>query len=302
MDFTSLKTRVAEETGLDATNDATKLGVWINEAYRFLAGMREWPWLMKSSALQTVADITSLTASVTAGGTSVTLSATYTPTLANDYYIQFSTTDDWYLITAHTAATDTLTISPAYQGSTNLSSGTCTIRKVFYSLASDVDRIIDLRQTITDRQLSYVDPRTFDRQLPDPSATGTPYVYTLLGIDSSRNWRANFYPIPSAKTNILYRYYQKITDLSGSSDVPMLPEKFHPAIVFTALAMFGHPYIDDSRMASAESRARMLVSEMVGQVSPIPDNHTISQPWDTRAGTRVNHGAAWPPNFNTYGR
>lgn len=302
MDFLSLKTRVAEETGLDVTGDATKLGVWINEAYRFLTGMREWSWLLKTNAIQTVTDVTNLTASVNAGDTAVTLSATYTPALANDYYIQFETTEDWYLITAHTAASSAVTISPAYQGSTNLTSGACTIRKVFYSLASDVDRIIDMRQSITDRQLDYVDPRTFDRHLPDPTATGTPYVYTLLGFDTSRQWRANFYPIPNAKTNILYRYYQKITDLSSSSDVPLLPEKFHAAIVFTALAMFGHPYIDDERMQGAERRARMIVQEMVGQVSPVPDNHSVMQPWDSRMGTRVNRGAQWPPDFNPYGR
>jgi hypothetical protein len=302
MDFTSLKTRVAEETGLDITNDATKLGVWINEAYKFLSGMREWSWLLSAKAMQTVADTTNLTTSVNAGSTTVTLSATVTPSLANDYYIQFSATDDWYLITAHTAASDTLTISPGYQASSNLTSGTCIIRRVFYSLASDVDRLVDMRQAITDRQLTYVDPRTFDRHLPDPTATGTPYAYTLLGLDSSRNWRANFYPIPDAKVNILYRYYQKITELSASSDVPIIPEKFHQAIVFTALAMFGHPYIDDDRMQSAERRAKMAVGEMVGQVSPLPDNHLISQPWDQRAGTRAQHGAQWPPNFNPYGR
>lgn len=301
MDFINLKTRVAEETGLDVTNDATKLGVWVNEAYRFLAGMREWSWLLTTKAVQTVADTTNLTASVTAGATTVTLSATVTPTLANDYYIQFSTTDDWYLITAHTDATDTLTISPGYQGASNLVAGTSTIRRVFYSLASDVDRIIDMRQAITDKQLTYVDPRTFDRHLPDPTATGTPYAYTLLGLDSSRAWRANFFPIPDTKVNILYRYYAKITDLSGSTDVPILPDKFHQAIVFTALAMFGHPYIDDDRMQSAERRAKMLVGEMVGQVSPIPDNHLISQPWDQRGGTR-RHGAAWPSTFDPYGR
>ena len=301
MDFLSLKTRIAEETGLDLTADATKLGVWVNESYRFLAGMKEWPWLLSAKAVQTVVDTTSLTASVNAAGTAVTLSATVTPTLANDYYIKFSTTDDWYLITAHTAATDTLTISPGYQASTNLTSGTCTIRRVYYSLASDVDRVIDMRQTITDKELVYVDPRTFDRQLPDPSATGTPQVYTQLGLDSSRNIRVNFYPIPSAKTNILYKYYQRITDLSGSTDSPILPDKFHQAIVFTALAMFAHPYIDDTRMQSAERRAKMLVQEMVGQVSPIPNQHPVIQPWDQRGNARP-FGAAWPSNFNPYGR
>lgn len=302
MDFTSLQLRVAEETGLDPTADATKLGVWVNESYRFLAGMREWPWLMGAKALQTEADTTSLTASVSAASTSVTLSSTVASSLANDYYIQFATTDDWYLITAHTGGTAAITISPAYQDASNLVSGTCIIRRVFYSLASDVDRIIDMRQTITDHALTYVDPRAFDRQLPDPTATGTPYVYTQLGLDSSRNLRVNFYPIPSTKTNILYKYYQRVTDLSTGTDVPIIPAKFHQAIVFTALAMFGHPYIDDTRMQSAERRAKMLVSEMVGQVSPIPNQHPVIQPWDSRGNTNRLHGAQWPQDFNPYGR
>ncbi len=297
MDFISLKTRIAEETGLDVTNDATKLGVWVNESYRFLAGMRDFPWLMKSNVIQTVTDTTNLTASVNAASTTVTLSSTVTPTLANDYYIQFSATDDWYLITAHTAATATLTISPAYNQSTNLTSGTCKIRRVFYSLASDLDRIIDLRQTVTKTEIIHVDPRTFDHQLPDPTATGTPYVYTLLGLDSSRVPRVNFYPIPDAKTNILYRYYQKVTDLSTSTDVPILPDKFHQAIVFVALAMFGHPYIDDSRMDSAERRAKTLVSELVGQLNNNPNNHPVMQAWDKRASRYSRHGAQFPPEF-----
>lgn len=296
MDFTSLKTRVAEETGLDVTNDATKLGVWINESYRFLAGMREWPWLLKTGVVQTTADITTLTASVNAAGTAVTLSSVYATTLANDYYIQFSTTDDWYLITAHTAGTNALTISPGYVGASNLTSGTCTIRRVHYSLGSDVDRIIDMREAINDRQLVYIDPRHFDRQLPDPTATGTPYSYTLLGLDASKYWRAYFYPIPDTKLNVHYRYYQKITDLSGSTDVPLIPDKFHQAIVFTALAMFGHPYIDDSRLQSAERRAKMIVGEMVGQVSPIPDSHPVIGPWDHRSSLRP-FGAQWPSDF-----
>lgn len=297
MDFTSLKTRVAEETGLDTTADATRLGVWVNEAYRFISGMREWPWLFKTGVIQTTADTTSLTASVNAGATSVTLSSTVSSTLANNYYIQFSTTDDWYQITAHSAGTAAVTLGQAYVGSSNLTSGTCTIRRVFYSLASDVDRVIDMRQMITDRDVVYIDPRQLDHAIPDATATGTPEVFTLHGFDSSNYWRAYFYPIPSTTINIHYRYYQKITDLSGSSDVPLMPEKFHSAIVFTALAMFGHPYIDDTRMASAESRARQLVTEMVEQVTKsIPANHPVMQAWDKRV-PRYPLRPQFPPEF-----
>lgn len=302
MQFSVLQTRVAEELGLDATADATKIKSWINEAYKFLAGLREWPWMMKNGTVQSTADITSLTASVNAADTAVTLSATYATSLANDYYIQFSSSsDNWYLITAHTAGTSAVTISPAYAGSSNLSAGTCKIRRVFYSLASDADRIIDMYEAIQDRQLAYVDPRDLDGHFPDPTSTGTPQAYTLLGFDSNNYWRASFYPIPDATINVQYRYYRAVADLSADADVPALPAKWHQAIVFVALAMFGHPYIDDSRMQSAEMRAKQLVGEMLNQQSPIPDKHIVIQPWDTRGGSKP-HGAQFPPDFPRYGR
>jgi hypothetical protein len=301
MQFVDLYTRIAEETGLDVTADATKLKAWVNEAYRFLAGLREWSWMLKNGTIQTTADITTLTATVNAAATAVTLSSTYATSLASDYYIQFSdTSDDWYLITAHTAGTDTLTISPAYTGSSNLTAGTTKIRRVFYSLASDADRIIDMYEAIEDRQLVYVDPRELDHQVPDPTSTGTPQAYTLLGYDTSNAWRAHFYPIPSAKINIQYRYYKGITDLSATGDVPVLPSKWHTGIIFVALSMFAHPYIDDDRMASAESRARQVVSEMIRQQNPLPDKHTVIQPWDAR-GRSVKH-IPFPSDFDQYGR
>lgn len=297
MQFSVMQTHLAEETGLDVTADATKIKSWLNEAYRFLAGLREWSWMLKNGTVQTTADITSLTASVNAAATAVTLSATYASSLADDYYIQFSdTSDDWYLITAHTAGTDAVTISPAYNGSANLSAGTAKIRRVFYSLASDADRIIDMYEAIDDKQLIYVDPRDLDRQVPDPTSTGTPETYTLLGFDSSNQWRAHFYPIPDDNINVQYRYYRSIADLSADTDTPILPAKWHMGIVFTALAMFAHPYIDDSRMASAESRARQVVGEMMKQISPLPDKHTALQPWDNRGGRRAL-GATFPPEF-----
>ena len=301
MQFSVLVTRVAEETGLSVTDDAAKIKSWINEAHRFLCGMREWAWMMGSGTIQTTADITNLTAAVDAGGTAVTLSSTVAGSLANDYWIQFSTSDDWYAITAHTAGTDAVTISPAYVGSAALTADACTIRRVYYSAASTADRIIDMYEAIQDRQLVYVDPRELDRQVPDPSSTGTPTAYTILGFDSSNNWRLSFYPIPDTTMNIQYRYYKKTTDLTNDTDVPQLPEKWHMGIVFVALALFGHPYIDDSRMQSAEMRARQTVAEMVKQLSPHSDKHAVMQPWDSRGGRRI-FGAQFPPDFPQYWR
>jgi hypothetical protein len=300
VNFTSLKTRVAEETGLDTTDDDTKLGVWVNEAYRFISGLRQWPWLLKAGVVQTVTDITTGTVTISAGATTGTFSSAPSVSVANDYFIQFTTqSDDWYPITAHTASQTNFTIGNAFVGSTSYTAGTYICRKIYYSLASDVDtsQIVDMRQAITDNRLTYIDPPTFDGVLPDPTTTASaPYAYTILGVDSSFYPRAYFYPVATQKLNVHYRYFQKITDLSSGSDIPNLPEKWHTAIVFIALAMLGHPYIDDTRADSARIRAKALIDEMVRQVSPIPDRFNVIQPWDTRRPRRV-FGVRFPDTF-----
>lgn len=298
MTFVNLKLKVAEETGLNTTNDSTKLGVWVNEAYRFIAGLRQWPWNLATRTLQTVADITTGTVSVSAGSTSITFSTGPTPSIATDFQIQFTEeSDDWYLVSAHTAGQTGATIDIAFVGSSDYTSKTYIVRKVFYSLASDVDKVINFKEAINDRTLQYVDPRDLDLYHPDPTATSkVPHAYTMLGFDSSNNWRVNLFPTPTTVANLQYKFYLRTTDMSSDADLPALPTKWHQAIVFVALSMYGHPYIDDSRMSMAQSRARIVLTEMIKQVSPLPDKHPVIQAWDTRGGLKPG-GALFPPEF-----
>lgn len=302
MDFTALKTRVAEETGLDLTQDDTKVGTWVNAAYQHLSGLFNWPWLFKAATIQTVADITTGTATISAGSTTCTLSSGPAVSVANQYMIQFADiSDDWYFISSHTAASTSLTLSVPLIGSTNLSAGAYTLRKVFYSLPSDVDRVIDIRQTVTKAKLAYIDPVTFDLNLPDPTATGTPLCYSMVGLDTSKYWQISVYPIPTAITNLQLKYYQRITELSASTDTPLVPDKWHEAIVFGALAMFGHPFIDDTRVREAAVRYKTLIDDMREHSSHVPDQMTVLQPWDSRVRRRIFRPQL-PPNYpDNYG-
>lgn len=302
MDYVTLRTRVAQETGIDLTQDATMVGAWINATYQYISGLFNWPWLMKHSTFQTTADITTGTVSVTAGSTTVTFSSAPTSSVANDYMIKFPTTsDDWYYISSHTAASTTATMSVGFTGSSNISGASYILRRVFYSMASDVDRVDDMRQTITDRKLEPIDIRTFDRLIPDPTFTGTPVYYSLLGVDSSNNWRLALYPTPNATINMQLRYYQRITELSADSDSPVIPLKWQSALVFGALAMYGHDFIDDSRVKDAIMRFQSALSEMTLHYSHVPDIRYVIQPWDTRA--RSNEFALrFPSTFPEYFR
>ena len=296
MQFSTIVLRVAEETGLDVTADATKLKAWVNGAYQQISGFFNWPWLLTNFVVQTVADITTYTASVAGGGTAVTLDTAHTPTLAGNYWIRFDdTSDDWYPISTHVAGTAAVVIGNAYVSSTALVAGACTIRKIFYDLPSTVDRVTGLRQAVTNREIPIIDANTFDKALPDPDNTGTPSLAYLNGMTTTGYWQLGFHPIPDEIINIQGRGYKPITELSGDSDAPYIPAKWHNVLVFLALALYGHDYIDDDRRNNAVERAREIIRDMVKECNPVPGMRHVIQPWDSR--TPNNLGVRLPSNY-----
>lgn len=302
MTFLEMQTRIAEETGLSLADDATKIKAWINGAYQQVSGFFEWPWLLTNFIIQTVADITTNTASVSAGGTSVTLGSTVAQSLANNYWIKFTDagqTNDWYPITAHTAGTAAVTIGNNYVGTSNLVAGACKIRKVYYDVPSSIDRIRDLRQSITKLKIELVDPITFDKIVPDPDNTGTPTYAYLSGMTAAGAWQLSFYPLPSAVINIQGRGYKMVTEMSGDSEVPLIPLKWGNVLVFLALALYGHDYIDDNRVGNAAAKAKEILQEMLKEFNPLPGETHVIQPWDTRTprgllGVRLPSQFPWP--------
>lgn len=302
MTFNDLKTRVANETGIDLTTDDSLVGSWVNAAYKHICGILNWPWLLKNSTIQTVADITTGTVSINSGSTALTFSSAPSVSVANQYMIQFTaTSDDWYFITSHTASSTSATLSVPFVGSSNISGASYILRKVFYSLPSDLDRIVDIRQAVTDQKLCAVDIRTFDHYLPDPSATAEPLYYSVAGLDTSKYWQITLYPIPTSILNLQLRYLQIPATLSSSSDTPFIPEKFHDVIVFKALMDFGHPFIDDNRFSSAVRRYEDGLKDMKQNYSPVPDQMTVLTPWDQRA-RRMGGRLPYPPNYPEWSR
>ena len=304
MNLTNLIARVANETGLDITADATAITAWINQAYQQLSGAFDWPWLLTNKTMQTEADITTGTATVSAGGTSVTLSDAPPGSIsvATNYMIQFTDqSDDWYIISAHTGGATSLTINVAFVGSSDYTAGDYIIRKVFYTIPTGVDRLISLRQAINDVEMPCIDVRDYDRILPDPQNTGDPMCYYLTGMNSSNLWQIGFDPVPSSVINIQVRGYIKITELSSGSDEPLIPNKWHNVLVFMALALYGHAYIDDSRLQSARQRAQELIQEMMGNYSPTPNKAIVVQPWDQRISRPPMGVLRFPPNFPSGG-
>lgn len=299
MNFTEIKTRVAQSAGIDLTQDDAIVGAWVNGAYQVISGLFNWPWLIKTGTIQTVPDIATGTIAINGRTTGLTFSSAPAVSVANDYWIQFPISADWYSFSSHIAGSTSATLSVPYVGISDISASAYNLRKIFYSMPSDLDRIDEMRQAITKQKIDFIDVRTFHRIIADPTAIYTPVYYSLVGMDSSNSWRVGFFPTPNDVINIQLLYYQKITELSSSTDQPLIPPKWHSVLVFAALALYGFEFIDDSRISEAMRMYEEGVNEMKLHYNPVPDQRTVIQPWDTRTRLGILP-IRFPSNFPEY--
>lgn len=263
MTFLESRQRVAELLGLpqDDTSFDDKFKEWINNRYRVLCGKRSWNWLIKDSVIQTVTQITTGTVNVTNNSTSFTFSSAPSVSVAN-WFIQFGDTENWYEISSHTASQTAAALSNTFIGTTN-TAATYKLRKVYYLLPSDTGKVLDMRETVSDRKITYVPIRQLDRYVPDRTQTGDPDFYSIVGMNSSKLFRVEFHPVPSQALNVSVRYYQVASEMSLDADTPLIPEPFHDILVWDALATYGYMFLDDSRIAAARKIRDEIYADMV---------------------------------------
>ena len=303
MTFLELRQRVAELSGLDQEDPTTdtRIKAWINEAYKDISAFFDWPWLLKQAIIQTQPDVTTGTVSVTNSMTAVTLSSapsTSLGSLAGQWALKISGSDDFYFIDSHTSGSTSLTLSNPYLGTTG--SKTYELKKLYYSLSSDMDRLQDIRSTVDDHQLIELDPMTLDSLIPSPTSSGTnvPNYYYFFGYDSSKNWQIGFEESPSSQVNLLLRYFQKITDLSVDTDTPLVPVKFHNSIIYGAISLYGYVFIDDTRVQLADAKFKEILTQMTRSARPGKSKIPVIQPWDQRS--RVLPGRPRLPANSAY--
>src|SRR6185436_9841835 len=151
------------------------------------------------------------------GDTALTFSSAPTVSVANRY-IKLSTSNDWYQITAHTASSTSATISPAYVGTSALSGGTYTVRKLLYTTSTPLLQIMDMKQLVTPTRIISLSSRETDFFLPLYYDAGTPYYYIMSSPNSSGTPQFSFLQSPSSVMNIMVRGIKALTDLSSDDD------------------------------------------------------------------------------------
>lgn len=280
--FLQLQQELGAQVGLDQTQtaQATLLKRWINNSQQMILRAFEWPFnrSVVPLVIQTVADYTTGTVSTTAASTTITFSTIPKDPNNNNVsmasrYIQTSSSNDWYRITAHTSGTTTATIEIG--ATTTATTATLIIRKVFYSTDSTVDRIIQVWQSILPYQLVETSPEYFQSFNPGFLSTGTPRMYMPAGLDSSGYPQFKLWPNPDAVINLYVDYLKTATDMSADADVSVIPAKWHTTVLVEGACMQGYKFLDDTRYRDSFIAFNQMIEEMKTEYETSLHRHRV---------------------------
>lgn len=265
--------------------DATKLKRWLNMGQQYICGKRIWPFMLAEEIVQTVTDYTTGTVATVAASTSVTFSGTITDSKTNQY-IQFSDSNDWYQITAHTAGTATATISPA--AITTNATATYTIRKLLYTTTTPMIQMLDMKQLVNPIRIISVSPREADVFLPLAYGTGSPSYYIMSSPTSAGTPQFSFIPSPDAQINVMVRGIKALSDMSADADLSLIPSVWHDAIINIA-AYYGFQGLDDTRAKDELQVGESRIQDMARNYVHDLGRHRVMQSVDNNS----NAGIEW---------
>ena len=297
MQFSTARAEVAAQLGLDETqsNVTTLINRWLNLSQNDISSSWDWTWLQSRQAIATAIDYTTGTVDLIAGSGTITFSAVIA-TSQTGRFIQFSSYNDWYEITAHTAGAATATISPVYAQAANATAETFTIRTWYYTFATNVSHVYTARQADSQQYIPLVSAAKRDLFQPFSTATAdAPQVLTIWDRDSSGSLQFTPFPWPAKVILIEFRTYLRPMDLSGDTDTPLFPAEFDTIWIEGAVAR-GYKFLDDDREENTLKYFLLRIERMKLRDNPAIDKSRILQSIDE--GGRGNNIIRFPSTFD----
>ena len=270
---------------LNKAEQATLIKRWLNQSQREIWSRYDWPWARDREIVQTNVDKTAGTVSVSSGGTTVTGASTAFAAADIGKFIQFSSANDWYKITAVASATS-LAIEKGYIDTSALSGGTYTIRQFYYAVSSNAEKILLMKQVSSPTYIPVISFRDFDIRRPNPESTGKAVAAAIWGLDSSNNMQFTLFPWPDEKYNIEIRIKKKVTDLSGDTDESLIPAKWNESVMIDGALKRGLFYNrrdqNDRLFRSKERDFEAGVIRMIEEAEFSSDYHPILERNESR--------------------
>lgn len=293
---TDLINRMRDAVSVTATNTITDryLNTALHDMHLGNPVVQPW-WAIRRGTLITHAPYSTGTVTITAAArTTVTGSSTLWNTAVTGMgfnnaraggKMTFSGATDVHEVSTVTSDT-VITLLSRYTGDA-LSAATYNYFEDEYALASDFGGFVDMRMFSTDMNIPLIGEMQFRRLFVRNSTTQRPRVACFLqkafSGSTTPQYRVGLHPPPDDEYPIPYNYITtnlavstagaEQTQLSATTDEPIMPLRFRHALVARAAALWFLYYKDDTRFQAAQAEyveimQRMAGALMVGQDRP----------------------------------
>ena len=203
---------------------------WLEDRYRQVWNAMDWSFATSDAIVQTVAQITSGTVTVTNASTTVSETTTNANGWSVDVegrYFRATGDNEFYKISGFTNGTpDTLTLDRGYEGSTVTEKGYRIFQNI-YSLTTNMGKIQWFVDLYTGAELEQVSQIWLDEAFPNRAGHSTQSEYWApAGRDANDIYQVELYPIPTELHGIKYRFIEEAPYLTagGQKLVPQVSE------------------------------------------------------------------------------
>lgn len=170
------------EARMNNNEQTTLVKQWINDAQDEIQAYFDYPFLLSEDWIQTVAEYSTGTVSVTNGSTTVTGSGTTFTSAMTGRKIRVSGDSEYYTVT-YVGATS-LTLDRNYEGTTD-SGLSYSIFKDIYRVRGDVNKLKIFRNLGYQLAMEYASNTDFDLARPAVTIASQPRVVIIKGRDTS---------------------------------------------------------------------------------------------------------------------
>jgi len=286
--FETLYTVVRTNCGLKSDDDSL-IKSYINDRYKAVIMKFAWPFVYTKTTLLTTAKYS--TGTVTTNGTTTITGSgmTFTSAMVGRKF-KVTGFEEVYTISTYVSATQ-ITLDNAFNGSDS-TTNTYEIFQDLISLPSDCALIVALRQARTPIELTPVGIRELFDYDPIPTLTNTdPVRYAYYKLAATTNYQQIMLHPPPYRQIVLDLEYKKvITELSATTDEPLIPEQYRDILKFGAMSdvyLGKRDDTKDTRYLVYESKYNNILSVMLSKYGNtddvmriIPENKRTSRGTD----------------------
>lgn len=285
--FLDIVSGIREAIGVQSadTNAVNKIKRLVNIYYlEEVVPFKRWWWLQKSTQIVHKAFFGSdNTAAVTQGSTTVTMDTAPSAGLGSFAGYRFSTgeTDAVYYVSTHTAGSDTMTLTVAYQDEDNTEVSFKVWRDRF-DLPSDAKESVQIYHDKQNRPMEAIGWQGFrELEAADPLLEGAPVYYSATEFvdpttEDNRYRQARLYPSINDQNVMLNVDYIRddVSELTLDNDEPLMPIGDRLVLYYGALAeawsVIGRneDMADRVRLKAQAKLARMAAEREDGMDTP----------------------------------